>query len=316
VLVAGLYLLAAQFVFGAGWIVPVITPLLALAAGLTGTLGVEYVTEAFERQRVYDLFSRFVPANVVEQVVAQADGARLGGVARVCTTLFCDLRSFTTFSSTQEPQRVIDVVNLYLGEMSEAILCAGGTLAAYMGDGIFALFGAPLEQPDHADRALAAAREMIGPRLERFNAALRELGYAEGFRIGVGLNSGPVISGNVGSERRLEYTAIGQTTNLASRIESATKDTPYMLLFSEQTRQALTRPPDDLLCVGERQLRGAAAPIALWTVTGGSDESEAGAGAGRLAQPDRELPDQLQPTNGDHADRQVAGVGTTAEEAS
>jgi adenylate cyclase len=306
-LAAGLYLVAAQLLFDGGWIVPVIVPMLVLATGLLAMLAVEYVMEAFERQRVYDLFSRFVPADVVKQVVAKADGARLGGVAQDCTVLFCDIRGFTTFSSTQEPQRVIDVVNLYLGEMSEAILEAGGTIAAYMGDGIFALFGAPLEQPDHADRAVTAALEMIGPRLERLNESLREAGVEHEFRIGVGLNSGPVISGNVGSERRLEYTAIGQTTNLGSRIEGATKDTPYMLLFSEDTKRALTRPRADLVAVGERQLRGAAAPMMLWTVAPpGSPE------------PNADL-EQLVETTSDHngtdANREVAGV-TTGEDAS
>ena len=89
---------------------------------------------------------------------------------RDCTVLFSDLRGFTSFSETQPPEQVIEVVNYYLNEMTEAILAAGGTLISYMGDGIMAVFGAPLEQDDHADRALVAAREMIGPRLERFNA--------------------------------------------------------------------------------------------------------------------------------------------------
>ena len=123
---------------------------------------------AFERERVYDLFSRFVPDSVVKQVVADAGGARLGGVAREATVMFTDLRGFTSFSSSHEPQLVIDVVNSYLGEMSEAIFSAGGTLVSYMGDGIFAVFGAPIEMPDHADRALAAALEMICERLPRF----------------------------------------------------------------------------------------------------------------------------------------------------
>jgi adenylate cyclase len=182
--------------------------------------------------------------------------------------MFADLRGFTSFSSTQEPQLVIDVVNTYLGEMSEAILKAGGTLVAYMGDGILAVFGAPLEQLDHADRALAAALEMITRRLPRFNALVGSMGLAAQFEMGVGLNSGSVISGNVGSERRLEYTTIGDTTNLASRIEGATKDTPYMLLFSESTRQSFMHPPETMLLGDEIELRGANRQLKLWTVPG------------------------------------------------
>jgi adenylate cyclase len=268
ILAGVLYVGASQLLFDAGWIVPVTTPLIALVVGLVAALAVERITAAFERARVYDLFSRFVPDTVVKEVVAQAHGARLGGVARVCTVMFADLRGFTSFSSTHEPQLVIDVVNAYLGEMSEAILEAGGTLVAYLGDGILAVFGAPLEQPDHADRALAAALEMITRRLPRFNALVRSMGLVAQFDMGVGLHSGPVISGNVGSERRLEYTTIGDTTNLASRIEGATKDTPYMLLFSNSTRRSLTHPPATMLLGHEIELRGANRRLRVWTVPG------------------------------------------------
>src|SRR3712207_4677246 len=132
--------------------------------------------------------------------------------------------------------------------MSEAILNHGGTLVAYMGDGIMAVFGAPVEQPDHADRALAASRDML-ERLKDFNAWLRDEGLADGFKMGIGLNSGPVMSGNVGSERRLEYTAIGDTTNTAARLEGMTKGTPHMLFIAESTKDALTRPMDELFFV-------------------------------------------------------------------
>ena len=266
------YVTASQLTFDSGWIVPVVTPLTALAVGYVATLGVDYLAASFERERVYDLFSRFVPDAVVKEVVAQADGARLGGVLRQCTVMFTDLRGFTSFSSSQEPEVVIDVVNSYLGEMSDAILSAGGTLVAYMGDGIFAVFGAPIELPDHADRALAAAREMIEERLPRFNSQLGAMGVKADFRMGIGLNSGPVISGNVGSERRLEYAAIGDTTNLAARVEAATKDTPNMLLFTESTRDSLTRPPPDMFFVTELRLRGAGRPIRLWTIAGTEGE--------------------------------------------
>jgi adenylate cyclase len=257
---------ATQLLFDTGWIAPLLAPEAALAIGLVGTLGVEYASAAFERERVFSLFSRFVPESVVSEVVKRAEGARLGGDARVCTVMFTDLRGFTSFSETLPPTQVIDVVNHYLGEMSDAILDAGGTLVAYMGDGIFAVFGAPLDQPDHADRALAAAREMVGERLARFNARLRELGLEADFRMGVGLNTGTVISGNVGSERRLEYAAIGDATNVAARVEGMTKGTPHMLLLTEETRDALTRPPDDLVFVEEQPVRGRRQPIRLWTL--------------------------------------------------
>jgi adenylate cyclase len=149
--------------------------------------------------------------------------------------------------------------------MSEAILDHGGTLVAYMGDGIMAVFGAPLQQDDHADRGLAAARDML-ERLHGFNAWLREEGLHEGFKMGIGLNSGPVMSGHVGSERRLEYTALGDTTNTAARLEGMTKGTPYQLYVADSTRSFLTVPADDLVEVGDFEVRGRVAKIKLWSL--------------------------------------------------
>ena len=148
-------------------------------------LALHYLTVAFERERVRDLFARFVPENVVDDVLDRADGLRLGGVQREGTVMFSDLRGFTSFAEKMPVDQVIEVLNRYLTEMSDAILDHGGTLVAYMGDGIMAVFGAPVEQPDHADRALAAAREMLGPRLDtlqrvppRARASARASGWA------------------------------------------------------------------------------------------------------------------------------------------
>lgn len=267
VALAALFAVAVQLTFNHGWIVAFTYPLAALALAALGTLAVIYVGEAFERRRVRDMFARFVPAGVVDEVLARAgENLRLGGVERDCTVMFSDLRGFTSFSETQPAERVIEVVNFYLNEMTEAILAAGGTLIAYMGDGIMAVFGAPLDQPDHADRALVAAREMMGPRLARFNAWLREQGHGDGFRMGIGLNSGPVMAGNVGSEQRLEYTAIGDTTNTASRLEGMTKGTAHMLFVSGATRERMKPPPEDLVFVDEFDVRGREAKLAVWSL--------------------------------------------------
>jgi adenylate cyclase len=261
------FLVVAQLTFNGGTIVAFVYPLLALIVGAVGSLIVQYFTETRERQRTKLLFSRFVPENVVDQVLEQADeDLRLGGVQREGTVMFSDLRGFTSFAESLPVERVIEVLNIYLGEMSSAILDAGGTLVAYMGDGIMAVFGAPIEQPDHADRALKAAREMLGPRLKTFNDYLRAEGMGEGFRMGVGLNSGHVMSGNVGSERRLEYTAIGDTTNTAARLEGMTKGTPHQLFLSQATKDFLRSDPQDLVLVGDFEVRGRTQKITLWSI--------------------------------------------------
>ncbi len=269
------FTVAIQLAFNSGLIVSFVYPLLALTVGTLGTIAILYMSEAIERARTRDLFARFVPADVVEEVLASTnENLRLGGVQRDCTVLFSDLRGFTSFSETQTPERVIEVVNHYLNEMTEAIMAAGGTLIAYMGDGIMAVFGAPLAQEDHADRALRAAREMLGPRLDRFNDWLAEQGHDHRFAMGVGLNSGPVMAGNVGAEARVEYTAIGDTTNTASRLESMTKGSGTMLFVSQTTRDRMKSPPADLRRFDELQIRGREARLVVWTL----DSSLVGSG--------------------------------------
>ena len=223
-----------------------------------------------EIERLYgklkDAFKRFVPESVAEQIITRSDeGVKLGGISRVATVMFTDLRGFTQFSEHQDPAQVIDVVNRYLGEMSEAILNEEGTIVAYMGDGIMAVFGAPLEQEDHADRALRASRAMLDLHLPRFSEWMKEQGFGEGFRMGIGLNSGDVVSGNVGSEKRLEYTALGDTTNTAARLEGMTKGTTHQLYCSETTREMLVDPPEDLVFVDEVDIRGRDQPLGVWS---------------------------------------------------
>src|SRR3954453_20758386 len=208
-----------------------------------------------EQERVRGVFSRFVPEHVVGDVLARTDSdLRLGGSRDVGTVMFTDIRGFTTFSEAAEPHDVIEILNEYFGEMIDAVFAHGGTLVSYQGDGLMAVFGAPIAQDDHADRALAAAREMIDVRLPRFNAWLIERGLGDGFKMGIGLNSGPFMSGNVGSERRLVYTIHGDTVNTAARIEGMTKEVRRSILFAESTRDAFTVPPDDTRLVGESEV--------------------------------------------------------------
>jgi adenylate cyclase len=150
-----------------------------------------------------------------------------------------------------------------------------GTLVSFLGDGIMAVFGAPLEQPDHADRALAGAREMLDVRMPRFNAWLRERDLSEPLRMGIGISSGDVMSGHVGSARRVEYAAVGDTTNVASRLEAMTRELGAALLISGATRSRLSAPPEDLLSLGELRLRGRDGRIVVWALDRNSDRIEA-----------------------------------------
>jgi adenylate cyclase len=265
--VGTLFTVGVQFAFEHGRVVSYIYPVAALAMATVGSIGVHYTLAAFERERVRDVFSRFVPAQVVDQVLAQADAdLRLQGKEMVTTVLFSDLRGFTSSAEDMPAENVITVLNYYLHEMSEAILAHGGTLVCYMGDGIYAIFGAPLEQPDHADRALTAAREMLLERLPKFNAWLREKGLGDGYFMGIGLNSGAVMTGNVGHERRMDYTAVGDVTNTASRIEGMTKGTPFSVLIAESTIDMMEERPTDLVYYDELEVRGRVAKLKLWAL--------------------------------------------------
>jgi adenylate cyclase len=264
----GLFSLGTQLAFEqSGRVSSYVYPTAALLMATVGSVGAHYTLAAFERERVRDVFSRFVPEQVVDQVLEQADAdLRLQGKELVTTVMFSDLRGFTSSAEDMPAESVITVLNYYLQEMSEAILHHGGTLVCYMGDGIYAIWGAPLEQEDHADRALAASREMLLERLPKFNSWMREQGYGEGYLMGIGLNSGPVMTGNVGHERRMDYTAVGDVVNTASRIEGMTKGTPYSVLIAESTIEMMSERPTDLAYYDELEIRGRIAKLKLWAL--------------------------------------------------
>jgi adenylate cyclase len=271
ILAAAAFLLGTQGAFQSGWINSFVYPFGALTMSSVGAIGSHYLLAAFERERVRDVFARFVPAAVVEDVLKRTDAdLRLGGHTIEATVMFTDLRGFTSVSEALPATEVIQVVNYYLAEMTDAIQDHGGTLVSYEGDGIMAVFGAPLEQDDHADRAIAASREMLAVRLPRFNDWLREQEIADGFLMGIGLNSGDVVSGMVGSENRLEYTAIGDTTNTAARLQGMTKGTPHSVFIADSTRDLLQQQIDDLIFVDEMEVRGRQAKVKLWSLPEGA----------------------------------------------
>src|SRR3954471_24612891 len=259
------FLVGAQVAFDDGHIVAVTYPIAAAVLSTIGVVGFRYFTEVRERRRTRTAFSRFVPAAVVDRVLAQAeDGLRLGGEEVLGTVLFSDIRGFTTFSESHHAGEVIDILNKYLSEITDAIMGHGGTLIGYLGDGIIAIFGAPLEQADHAGPPLAAAHEMLGERLGRFNDWLRGRGIEQPFETGIGINSGLFMAGNVGSQSRLEYTVIGDTVNTAARMEGLTKGSGHSMFIAESTRFMLLGDPPPLQYVGEFEIRGRAGRMKIW----------------------------------------------------
>jgi adenylate cyclase len=266
VIAAVAFAVAAQLSFNHGWVVSLVYPLTALALSTMGALGVHIVLTAFEREQVRSIFSRFVPEAVVSEVLKETDAdLRLASKEVYGTVLFTDLRGFTSASEHLPPPLVIGVINRHLEEIAGAVLDHGGTLASYTGDGIMAVFGAPITQQDHAERAFDAAKEIVDVRLPRWNDWLEENNIHEGFEMGIALNSGPFMSGNIGAAERLAYTAIGDTINTCSRLESLTKETPYMAHVPEST-YILLKPEQqaNLTYIAEVLIRGRTTKLKLW----------------------------------------------------
>lgn len=179
-------------------------------------------------------YSRFLPEYVVKQMLENPESFKLGGVLQTITVLFADIRGFTRISEHAPPEKIVQLLNRYFSAMTDIIFAHGGTLDKYLGDGLMALFGAPTVTPKDAANAIAAAVAMQR-RMLSINDELREEGFPE-IGIGIGLHTGEVTVGYIGSERRLEYTAIGDAVNTASRLESNAK--AGEILVSEVTAKA------------------------------------------------------------------------------
>jgi class 3 adenylate cyclase len=182
--------------------------------------------------------SRFLPPELVELAARDPALLRLGGRRQSVTILFADIRGFTPMSETHEPEEVLDFLNDYLRVTTDMIFQHRGTLDKFMGDCIMALFGAPLTNPDDADRAVRAAVDIM-ERVAEFNRRRAEDGFCP-VEIGVGINTADVIAGNIGTERRMEYTVIGDGVNLAARLEKVSKDYDTKIIISGETYERLT----------------------------------------------------------------------------
>ncbi|HET7342719.1 MAG TPA: adenylate/guanylate cyclase domain-containing protein [Methylomirabilota bacterium] len=212
-----------------------------------------------EKVRVEENFGRHVGRAVARRIL-ERDG--LGGAEEEITVVFVDIRNFTARSAAAAPTRIVSLLNLFLTEMVEPIERHGGLVNKFLGDGLMAFFSEGTGRADHADAALAASREML-ERLARLNERLGAGGEAP-IAIGVGLHTGRAVVGSVGTPRRMEYTVIGDTVNVASRVESLTKVLGEPLLLTEATRAAL-RAPAALRALPPQEVRGQPAPIAVLT---------------------------------------------------
>jgi len=224
------------------------------------------VAASLEKKRLRDqqreLFRKFATAEVAEELLAT--GFALGGKHVDATVMFSDIRSFTSLAESLQPAETIDLLNSYYTLMFDAISGHGGIVNQMLGDGLMALFGAPLPRADHAERAVRAGLEML-ELVAGFDREQKAQGKPE-IRIGIGIASGQVIAGYTGTERRVTYTCVGDTVNLAAHLESHTKVVGQPILIDEHTRAGLSsgvRVEDH----GPVQFKTRAQPVRVYSVT-------------------------------------------------
>lgn len=242
-------------------LLPYFYPLMALVLAYVSTVILQYVREQTERRRVTSIFGRYVSKGVVDEILSSQEEIQLGGIRRDVTLVFVDIRGFTTLSEQIEPEEVIQILNEYLDLCTQAVFEFEGTLDKFIGDGVMAIFGAPVSQEDHAQRAIRSAlrmKEKAGELAERL-----EREYGRSVQFGVGINSGPAVIGNIGSEDRLDYTAIGDNVNLAARLESVAK--PGQVLISSHTYEKV-RDDFKVTPLEEIKVKGKEKPVMIYQV--------------------------------------------------
>jgi len=233
----------------------------------TGFLSFGYLTftEAAEKRRVSHLFTQYVSKDVLDEVLHNYKEylKSSAGQKVELTVLFSDIRGFTTMSETTPPEKIVEMLNIHFTVMADIILKHNGTIDKYIGDAIMAFWGAPVKTEDHAEKAVLAAMEML-EGLKEVNRTLKEKGFDLEVKIGIGINTGVATIGNIGSEKKKNYTVVGDTVNLSSRLESITKEYKTPLLFSEYTYEKVKSKINCKL-MGNVKVKGREQPVTIYT---------------------------------------------------
>jgi len=242
-----------------GWWIPLFPPFLGMAGSVIGITAYVAKTAGDIRKT----FGRYLTDDVVANLLENPEGAKLGGERRKITIFTSDLRGFTATSERLPPEKVVEVLNIYLGYMADAITEYKGTIDEFMGDGILVLFGAPTKREDDAERSIACAIAMQ-LAMTAVNQEMEKLGLSH-LKMGIGINTGEVVVGNIGSSKRTKYGIVGSQVNLTYRIESYT--TEGQILISESTKEEIKAK---LRIDGEKQVqpKGVKEPITIYDVGG------------------------------------------------
>ena len=215
----------------------VISPALAFVLGYVGNTAYHFITERKQKAQIKGMFSQYVNSTVVDDLIADPDKMRLGGERKVLSIFFSDIAGFSTFSETKKPEELVSFLNEYLSEMTRIVFENKGTLDKYIGDAVMAFWGAPLPIEDHAYQTCKSAL-LMQKRLAELRAKWREEGQTE-ISVRIGINTGEVVVGNMGGSERFDYTVMGDSVNLASRLEGANKEYGTNAMVSETTYEII-----------------------------------------------------------------------------
>ncbi len=252
-------------------VVPVVIPGLGVVTGFGLGIGWKAITEGRQRKWIKQTFAQYVPPTVVARLIENPELVKLGGEKRTITSLFTDIASFTSISERLNPDLLVKFLNEYLSRMNEILFRHGGTIDKYEGDAVIAFFNAPLDVSDHEMAAVRSAIEIQNASNEITSRWESICGRPILTRVGI--NTGEAVVGNMGSESRFDYTAIGDTVNLASRLEGANKFYGTRVMVSERTAKAIDksviiRPLDRV------RVKGKSDAVLLYEVMGPADDPD------------------------------------------
>ncbi len=265
------YFLFAILIFNKGIIVNIVYVPATIIVSYIAVVLYFYRTEKKERAVVLGAFEKYVSPKIIKKVTEDPSALNLGGEKRTITVFFSDIRGFTSISEKLNPEKLVHLLNEYLTEMTNIILKHEGVVDKYMGDAIMAFWNAPMDQPDHALRAAHASFDME-KALKKLQQKWKKDGIPA-FDIGIGLNTGPAVVGNMGSDSRFDYTAMGDTVNLGARLESINKQYSSRILISENTKnmikkEFMTRKIDKVAVKGKNE------PVMIYELAGSREEAE------------------------------------------
>lgn len=247
------YIFLSVLAYKLNFAVPVITPIALQLATMIFGYSRKFIVESRNKEKIKDAMGKYISQDIMENVVSNIDNVKLGGKKANVTVLFADIRGFTSMSEKMEPEEISVILNEYFTAIEPIISKHNGVINKFIGDAVMAIFGEPIQDPDHAVNAIRCANDML-KKVKELQVKWLEEGKPK-IEIGVGINTGEVFVGNIGSEKRLEYTVIGDTVNLASRLESYNKIYKTQFLISSSTYE-FVRGIADVIKISEVKIRG------------------------------------------------------------